>query len=406
MSDARFVKMPPAIAEASRKASIVGIGETDFRLDYRAERARAQGWEPATLEQLCKKAFDRALADSGLKHSDIDGLAMSYTYGGPEAEDMAQLFGIEPKLGWINGHVYAGPLPAAAGKIMEGEAEVIALVFGIANRSAGRQFGGMTFSSDMAAPSSYYYHHPWGWSSQAAHWALMAQRYFARFDQSEEDLGHVPMAVRAHAAMDPNAVMQKPFTIDEYMASRYIVRPLHLFDICLVTDGAVCLIISSAERARDMPHVPVDIAGWGESMIKQDKMKTMVEERLQPQLQAAGNQALAMAGLNIGDIGHFEGYDASSIHLVNQVEGFGFTPPGTGIDFCKDGQMTLGGRIPTNMNGGNMSYAYMQGWGQVPEIVRQLRHEAGPRQIEGLRSSMSALTQTDTVHPVVYTRGD
>ncbi|MBV1917166.1 MAG: thiolase family protein [Sphingomonadaceae bacterium] len=406
MAQAGFVDMPPSVQEASRKVSIVGIGESDFHLDYRAERERADGWEPRTVEDMCKKAFERALADSGLKRSDIDGLAMSYTYGGPEPSEMATHFGIQPKLGWINGHIFAGPLPNAAGRIMAGDAEVIALVFGIANRSAGRQFGGMTFASGAAGPSSYYYHHPWGWSSQAAHWALMAQRYFAKYGKGEEDLGHVPMTVRKHAATDPNAVMQKPFTIDEYMASRYIVRPLHLFDICLVTDGAVCVIISEADRARDMAKVPVDVAGWGHSLITQDKMKVMIEDRLRPQLQDAGGQALRMAGLSIDDIGHFEGYDASSIHLVNQVEGFGFTEPGTGLDFCIDGQMTLGGRIPTNMNGGNMSYSYMQGWGQVPEIVRQLRHEAGPRQIEGLQASMSALTQTDIVHPVVYTRGD
>src|SRR5690606_28634150 len=130
----------------------------------------------------------------------------------------------------------AGPLPNCAGRIMAGEAKTIALIFGISNRSDGRQFGGATYGAGMAGPSSYYYYHPWGWSSQAAHWALMATRYFEKFDKREEDLGRVAMQVRQHASTNDNAVMQKPFTIDEYMASRYIVRPLHLFDICLVND--------------------------------------------------------------------------------------------------------------------------------------------------------------------------
>ena len=406
MSDSGFTPMPPVTPENSRKVSIVGAGESDYHKDYRAERERPEGWAPPSIEQMCKLAFDRAVADAGIDPSQIDGLAMHYTRGGPDAPEMAKHLGITPDLAWINGHIFAGPLPACAGRIMAGEAKTIALIFGISNRSDGRQFGGATYGAGMAGPSSYYYYHPWGWSSQAAHWAMMATRYFEKFDKREEDLGHVAMMVRQHASMNDNAVMQKPFTIDEYMASRYIVRPLHLFDICLVNDGAVCLIITAADRARDMEKVPVDVAGWSESYIKQDKMKVMIEDRLRPQMQDAGAQALGMAGLSLDDIGHYEGYDVASIHLVNQLEGFGFTPDGTGIDFCIDGQMTLSGRVPTNIAGGNLSATYMQGWGQIPEIVRQLRGEAGERQIAGLRASMSAMVQTDVVHPVIYTRGD
>lgn len=406
MSDAGMTPMPPSLRENSRRASIVGVGETDYRKDYLAERQRPEGWLPPIIDDLCKLAFDRALADSGLSHSDIDALAMHYTFGGPEPDEIARHLGISPEKAWVNGHIFAGPLPNIVGRIISGEVRTVAMVFGIGNRSSGRQFGGNTYSAGMAGPSSYYYYHPWGWSSQAAHWAMMATRYFEKFDKREEDLGNVPQTVRKHAALNENAIMQAPFTIDEYMASRYIVRPLHLYDICLVNDGAVCLIVTAAERARDMAKTPIDVAGWSESYITHDKMRQMVEDRLRPQIQAAGDEALAMAGLSVDDIGHFEGYDVSSIHLVNQLEGFGFTPDGTGIDFCIDGQITLGGRIPTNIAGGNMSANYMQGWGQIPEIVRQLRGEAGARQITGLNASLSAMTQTDCVHPVIYMRGE
>jgi len=406
MADSGMTPMPESLREYSRKVSIVGVGETDYRKDYQAERQRPEGWHPPTIDDLCKLAFDRALTDSGLAASDIDALALHYTFGGPAPEEMVPLLGISPEKAWVNGHIFAGPLPNIAGRIISGEVKTVAMLFGIGNRSSGRQFGGNTYGAGMAGPSSYYYFHPWGWSSQAAHWAMMAQRYFAKFGKREEDLGHVPMTVRRHAGMNDNAIMQTPFTIDEYMASRYIVRPLHLYDICLVNDGAVCLIVTAADRARDTAKVPVDVAGWSETYIKQDKFRVMVDERLRPQIQAAGNEALAMAGLSIDDIGHFEGYDVASIHLVNQLEGFGFTPDGTGIDFCIDGQMTLGGRIPTNIEGGNMSANYMQGWGQIPEIVRQMRGESGVRQIAGLNASLSAMTQTDCVHPIVYTRGE
>lgn len=405
MAEHGYVTMPPKTAECSRKVSVVGVGETDFHDDYRAERKREPGWEPPTTESLCKTAFERALADAGLKPEEIDGLAMSYTYGGPEPADMAKSLGIQPKEAWINGHIMAGPLPAACGEVISGNNDIVALIFCVASRSAGRKFGGMTFAGGMGGPSSYYYYHPWGWSSQAAHWATMAAHYFNKYGKREEDLGVVPQQVRQHASVNPNAIMQKPFTIEEYLASRYIVKPMHLFDICLVNDGAVCLIISGADRARDCAKPPVDVAGWGEAYIEKNKMKTMIEDRLRPQMQQTAAQVFGMAGLTIDDVGHFEGYDAGSIHLINQVEGFGFTDPGTGLDFCKDGQMTLGGRIPTNMSGGNMSQSYMQGWSQCVEAVRQLRHEAGPRQAQGVQASLTCLAQTDAVHPILFTRG-
>jgi hypothetical protein len=144
------------------------------------------------------------------------------------------------------------------------------------------------------------------------------------------------------------------------------------------------------------------VAGWGESKVQHSKLNAMVRERLAVQMREAGSQALAMAGIDLAAIGHFEGYDVSTMHLVNQIEGFGFAKAGEGIDFCRAGEMTLGGRLPTNLSGGNLSGAYMHGWSQCAEVVRQLMHQAGPRQIAGVRHAMSALVQTDRAHPIVY----
>ena len=200
--------------------------------------------------------------------------------------------------------------------------------------------------------------------------------------------------------------MQKPFTIEEYLASRYIVRPLHLLDICLVNDGAVCLIVRRADMARDMAHPPVDVAGWGEAKVTHNKLDFMVRQQLRPQIADAGQQAFAMAGLSQADIGHFEGYDASSFHLINQIEGLGFVPQGEGVAFCQAGGMELDGRLPTNTEGGNLSCSYMHGWSQVAETVRQLRGEAGARQVAGLNYAMTCLAQTDQAHPLIFARGD
>ena len=408
------ITMPPTDRALSRRASIVGIGETDYGDDYQAERKRSEGWEPPTEESLLTTAFERALTDSGLRREDIDGLTTSFTYGGPPAGDVARMLGLDVRFAQANGNIMAGPLPVACAAIAEGKANTIAMVFAVASRSAGRLFGGMTHSTGGApdpddeggAPASYYYYHPWGWSSQAAHWALICAHYQWKYGIGEEDLYHVARQVREHAMAQPQAVMRKALTLEAYRASRYIVRPLHLFDICIVNDGAVCLILRRADMARDLRHVPADVAGWAWSKIRQNKLHGMVREQLRPQLQAASRDALAMAGVSLDDVGHFEGYDASSFHLVNQIEGIGFTEPGTGLAFCREGQMTVGGRIPTNTSGGNLSQAYMQGWSQVAEAVRQLRHEAGEYQAPDLSVSMTNLAQTDQTHPIVLVRGD
>ncbi len=397
--------MPPSERALSRKAAIIGVGETDYGADYAAERAKTPGYEKPTVEKLSTLAFERALADSGLQRRDIDGLTVSYTFGGPAPDAMAEHLGLKPRLCFTNGSIMAGPLPVTCAAIARGDADTVAMIFSVASRSLGRQFGGKDEFTGEGVPTSYYYYHPWGWSSQAGHWALMFSDYQKRYGAREEDLGSVAIQVRHHAMKQPNAVMRKAITLEDYMASRYIVRPLHLFDICLVNDGAVCLIVQRTDRARERPHVPVEVAGWGESKITHNKMQFMVRERLRPQMQEAGRQALEMAGVSLDQIQHFEGYDASTIHLVNQVEGYGFTEPGTGLEFCKAGQMTVGGRLPTNMDGGNLSGSYMQGWSHVAEVVRQLRHEAGSRQIPGVQVSMSSLVQTDRAHPLVFVRG-
>lgn len=397
--------MPPPSRELGRKAAIIGVGETDYYLDYRAERAKAPGYEPPTTEGLVQTAFERALAESGLSRGDIDGLSLSFTYGGPDPDTMAQMLGINPHFRINNGNIMAGPLPVVCTAIAEGKCDTVAMIYAVASRAIGRQYGGNTYVGGQGAPSSYYYYHPWGWSSQAAHWALMFRYYQETYGATEADLGAVALQLRQNAMLNPNAVMQAPLSLQQYLKSRYIVRPLHLFDLCVVNDGAVCLIVRRADMARDLPHTPVLVAGWAETKVKHNKMHAMVRERLAPIMQEAGRQALAMAGMGLSDIQHFEGYDASSFHLINQLEGFGFVEPGAGLAFCQAGQMAIGGTLPVNTSGGNLSGSYMHGWSQIVEVVRQLRHEAGPRQIANVQASMSALVQTDQAHPLIFVRG-
>lgn len=409
MSYSPGVSLPPPSRELSRRFAVVGLGETDYRQDYQAARLAAKNsdrnYRPHTPEGLASTAFERALADSGLERKDIDGLSVSFLYGGPDARATADLLGLKPREFVDSRGIMAGPLPAACAAIAEGKCDTVALVYAVATRAQARKFGGALHQEDLA-PASYYYYHPWGWSSQAAHWALAWQHYMATYGATEEDLGAVAIQMRQNAMATDHAIMHKPITIDDYLASRYVVRPLHLYDLCLVNDGGVCLILRRADMSGDLPHTPVLLGGWGEATVRGRKMDTLVRERLRPQFQEAGNQALEMAGLSLSDIQHFECYDASSSHLINHLEGHGFTAPGEGIEFCKSGEMAVGGSLPVNTAGGMLSGSYMHGWNHVAEITRQLRHEAGPRQIEGVEISMFSLAQTDQVHPLIFMRGD
>jgi acetyl-CoA acetyltransferase len=387
----------------SRAAAIVGVGNTDYGADYRAARAGDPAYVPPDALGLARTAFERALADCGLDRSDVDGLYSSVGHGSVDPATVAGSLGITPRHSATWGVMMAGIVPAAVQALAEGRCDTIALVYAASSRADGRQFGGQTYLG--GGRDSYYYYHPWGFSSQAAHWALMFRRYQIEYGAREEDLGHVAMALREHARANDAAIMRAPMTIDDYLSSRYIVRPLHLFDLCLVNDGGVCLVLRRSDMAAGLPHVPVHVAGWGDVFVRSRKLHHMVEERLLPQIREAGAQALGMAGLGLDDVGHVEGYDASSIHLVNQLEGLGFAEPGKGLAAFRDGHHSLGGRLPVNTSGGLLSEAYMHGWNLVVEATRQLRHEAGDRQVPGVQTSMYSLATTDSAHPLVLTRG-
>lgn len=406
MSEFSAGKLPPADPAFARKAAIVGLGETDYAADYQAAKAKAPGYEMPSPESLAATAFERALADSGLSRDDVDGIAVSFLYGGPTAADTARQLGLKTRYAIENGGIMAGPLPVVCADIAAGKADTVAMIYSVASKSLGQQYGGTSEPVDEdRTPASYYYYHPWGWSSQAAHWALIASHYNQQFGTNEEDLGQVAMQLRRNAVGNSNAIMRSPMSIEDYMASRYIVRPLHLFDMCLVNDGAVCLIVRRADLARDLPHDPVLVSGWGEAKIKHSKLRYLVQERLRPQMEEAAAQALTMAGVDVSDIGHLEAYDPASIQLVNQIEGLGFVERGRGLAAFAAGEMAVGGRLPVNTAGGMMSESYMHGWNHVAEVVRQLRHEAGDRQVQGLSVAMSVLAQTDQVHPIIYQRG-
>ena len=392
--------------ELARTVSIVGVGDSDYAADYRASRAAGPGYVPPDDLSLATIAFERAVADSGLRREDVDGLNTCFMYAPADVGEVCSTLGIHPRYALAEGNIMDDVIPPAVVALASGRCDTIALLYAAAPRAATKRvYGGTTYTDDRGTPVSYYYFTPWGWSSQAAHWAFIFRNYQNVFGATEADLGSIAVALRTHAQRNENAIMRAPLTIDDYLESRYIVRPLHLFDMCLVNNGAVCLILRRTDASTGLPHVPVEVAGWGHAKVSADKMRNLVVERLRPQFDEAGREAFAMAGLSRSDVGLFQGYDASSIHLVDQIEGYGFTDPGTGLEFCQDGQLDLGGSLPTNTSGGMLSEAYMHGWNHVVEAVRQLRHEAGERQVTEVTTSMSSVATTDSAHPLLLTRG-
>ncbi|MSQ61047.1 MAG: thiolase family protein [Dehalococcoidia bacterium] len=390
--------MTDDLRELSGRVSIVGVGDTDYSADWRASRANDPEWTGRDSNGLALLAFERALKDGGLTRKDIDGLA--FAVGPTPTETMVDVLGIKPayvEKGWLY-----SMMRNAVHAIDEGKANTVALVYGYAQKSMGVEYGGTDIQQGTL---SYYYYHPWGWSSQAAHWAMTFQYYSKKYGYTEKDLAAVPVQIRKHAMLNENAVMRTPLTVDDYLASRYIVRPLHVFDLCLVNDGGVCLILRKTNQSRDMPHAPVKIAGWGEYHGRKDKWQNMVEQSLQPYLKISGGQAFSMAAMTHRDIQHLQPYDHGSFIVPLQIEGFGFAKPGEGLAFCQDGRIGLGGELPVNTSGGMLSESYMQGWNQMAEAVRQLRHEAGARQVEGIETSMFCFCSSTGADTFIYQRG-
>ncbi len=222
--------------------------------------------------------------------------------------------------------------------------------------------------------------------------ALSAQRYFALYGATSAELGAVPIAFRKHAALNPAAIMQSPLTLEDHQASRFVVEPLHLFDCCLVSDGAAVVLVTSAERARDGARRPVFIAGMqgmragpdeflfatpGLGIGQQREFRyTPTEEQL---------AVYHMAGVTQKDVDALYTYDAFSPLVWFVLERFGFCGLGEAAAWTQKGRIELHGELPMNTSGGLLSEAHVSGWNSIAEIVRQLRGDCGERQVRGAR---------------------
>lgn len=351
------------------KIAIVGVG------------ASPQGKvEGSSSLSLAVTAFKEALEDSGLDKSDIDGLLTMPGITAPEGPlnylRVAETLGIDPEFtgSMVMGGATAGALvQMAAMAIATGQATTVACVMGEAARSDNFRFamtGGWGDPWDI-----------WGMFSAAANSAISASRHMALYGTTSRHLAEVAVACRHHASLNPNAVMRKPITIEDHQASRPIVEPFRLLDCCLISDGGVCIIVTSAERAKDMKQKPVLIRGMGQSYTS--RTLEHPDWWYVPHQKTALDKAYAMAGVGPSDIKVAQLYDNFTMSVLLWLEHAGFCKPGESGPFVEGGRIQLGGDLPVNTAGGNLSESYMEGWLHIVEGVRQMRGECGPRQVEG-----------------------
>jgi acetyl-CoA acetyltransferase len=355
---------------AWKRAAIAGVG------------ASRQGKLPdETPLSLATTAIKQALEDAGIDKREVDGLLTMPGTTSPEGPKhyltLGGSLGINPHLAGslVAGGATAGELvQQAALAIDAGMASVVVCVFADTARTGGSKFDAPGGRGDSWGI--------WGMFGNAANSAMTAQRHMALYGTTSEQLGWVAVTCRKHASMNESAVMRDPITLEDHQTSRPIVDPLKKLDCCLISDGAVAIVVTSPERAEAARKKPVYLWGMGQS----HTLQTFEHPEwwyLRHQRDAI-DRAYKMAGVGPKDIDVAQLYDNFTIAVLLWLEHARFVDPGDSGPFVEGGErITLGGELPINTAGGNLSESYMQGWLHVVEGVRQIRGECGARQVDG-----------------------
>jgi acetyl-CoA acetyltransferase len=379
-------------------AAIAGIGLSRLGRDL-----------PDTPLELAASALQQALADAGLSHAEVDGLAINFGWPlGLDYDRIAESFGLDIR--WVNqfwthGRFVTMALQAAAMAVSAGLADVVACVTAANfSRERGILGGPGDIEGLREEGGTHGENPPYGLTAPAGGAALAMQRYMALYGATQEQLAAVAMTLRRHALLNPNAIQKRPLTLEAYLAARLVVEPLRLYDCCMVTDGAAVVLVTSAERARDLRQPPVYLSGMQGLRAGRDEF-IFAPPGLGINQQAPGRvtpkprdqDVYRMAGIGRADIAGLYTYDAFTPLVLFVLERFGFCAPGEAAAWIQDGRIGLGGELPVNTSGGLLSEAHVSGWNSIAEIVRQLRGQAGPRQIDGAEFLQWATVWGDSV---------
>lgn len=362
------------------RAAIVGIGATEF--------SKASGRSEL---RLAVEATRAAIDDAGLSPREIDGM-VTFTMDSNEEIAVARSLGI-PRLTHFSrvhygGGAACGTVVQAAMAVATGVCEAV-VCYRAFNERSGRRFGAgrQGPGADAAGAQPTDWNAPFGFVTPAAWVAMFARRYMHETGATSEDFGRVAIADRRHAATNPAAwFFERPITLEEHQRSRWIVEPLHLLDCCQESDGAVALVVTSAERARDLPHPPALLKAAAQgSWLDQEMMTSYYREEIGglPEMGLVGDQLWQMSGLTPADIQTAVIYDHFTPFVLTQLEELGFCPRGEARHFIADGNIEIGGALPINTHGGQLGEAYIHGMNGIAEAVRQVRGTA-VNQIDGV----------------------
>lgn len=358
--------------------AIVGAAESDL------------GLTGNSVLGLQTQALLRSLADAGLSLSDVDGLA---TAGGSRfpATQLADYLGLRPT--WTESSMAGGcsfemHVARAVQAIEARQCSTVAITYGSNQRSArSRQIGG---SYDAATPEGQY-EAPFSPLYPISYYAMAAQKYLHEYAATKESLAEVAVSAREWALVNPAAFTHDhgPLTYDEVLSSPPVSTPLTVRDCCLVTDGGGAVVLTSLDRARALRPVPVVVLGYGESTT--NTSMTTVENILDTGADRSARRAFERAGIGPQDVDVSEIYDSFTITVLLTLEAIGFCGRGEAAALVADGRTRPGGSLPVNTSGGGLAYCHpgMLGLLLLVEAVRQLRGEAGDRQVPGAEVALA-----------------
>jgi acetyl-CoA acetyltransferase len=366
---------------ARDQVAIVGVGSTGFRRDHGRSSA-----------SLAAEASIAAIRDAGVSRDEINGVVVAAEPGAPSPHQLAGMLGIPT----VTHHTRPAPVAAfalidAVNAVFTGACETALVCFSMMRSpGASRSSGADPLRRHLVTGTPSYPEN----AAMAAAYAAWASRYLYEHGARREDLGRVAINGRTNAARNPLAVMRAPLTMDDYLAARMIREPLCLFDMDVPVDGADAFVVTSAERARSLPHRPVLVHAATAGLVG-----TNDEDQL-PSLDRHGQHVVierlkTMTEIWLDDIDVFLPYDGFSIITLGWIENAGWCAPGKAGRFLEEhwddesNRVLIDGRIPMNPHGGSLSEGATRGSGHLREGVVQLRGDAGERQVPNARTALA-----------------
>jgi len=336
-------------------------------------------------------AAQRALEDCGVAKRDIDGYCSAGGMGGESPVEIAEYLGIEHRV--IDGTMVGGSsfefhVQHAAALLRDGACETVLITDGSDYLSRlGRTLGtgGFRRGREVAGPSQF--EAPYG-NSLVGAYAMVARRHMHEYGTKPEQLAEIAVGVREHAGFNPNAMYRDPITVEDVLASRLVADPLHKLECCVISDGGGAVVMTTAERARDLRQPPVYVLGAANG--KTHWNISQMPDFTRSAAAVCGPEAFARAGLRPDQIDTLQIYDSFTITVLVLLEDLGFCKKGEGGAFVAEGHLRKGGRFPMNTDGGGLSSCHpgMRGIFLLIEAARQLRGQAGAVQVPNAKTAL------------------